>query len=347
MPIFRYTGLLVVVLGLAVLGYAGAPGGAASKSQQGLYFVRVPQDFPTIQAAVDAVAEGGTVLIGPGTYQENIRINKSIRLVGSYQGSVRIQPKEDTTSLQLPPEIRAIDIQGRQVYLENFTVEHSLPNVATGIYLAAYQAIVHQVTISGFVSRGLFIAGGDTLLARITIRNSGIGVEDWAFGGTLSIFESVFHDNGDAIKSIGSERLRVQQSMFIRNSSAAVVIAQLPPTGGKQIELLANAITGNSVGLYIASLQSRGKEPNEPEPVPYLINMRDNEIISNTEYGIALGGSGCLDDLEESLMLYPFSLADNIQKPQIVFWEENNKIHNNLKADLCPADYPWPPGFRK
>jgi hypothetical protein len=45
--------------------------------------LRVPQNFPSIQAAVDAAPEGATILIGPGTYVENITITKSLTLEGS------------------------------------------------------------------------------------------------------------------------------------------------------------------------------------------------------------------------------------------------------------------------
>jgi hypothetical protein len=26
---------------------------------------------------------------------------------------------------------------------------------------------------------------------------------------------------------------------------------------------------------------------------------------------------------------------------------KGNEIQDNLRSDLCPPDYPWPPGFRK
>lgn len=37
----------------------------------------VPRDFPTIQSAVDAATPGSTILIKPGTYTEELVIEKS------------------------------------------------------------------------------------------------------------------------------------------------------------------------------------------------------------------------------------------------------------------------------
>lgn len=44
--------------------------------------IRVPQDYATIQAAVDAASPGDTIHVSLGTYYENVCINKSLCLVG-------------------------------------------------------------------------------------------------------------------------------------------------------------------------------------------------------------------------------------------------------------------------
>ncbi len=47
--------------------------------------VRVPQDYPTIQAAINAAVSGDVVLISPGTYNENLVISgKTITLASLF-----------------------------------------------------------------------------------------------------------------------------------------------------------------------------------------------------------------------------------------------------------------------
>lgn len=59
--------------------------------------ILVPIHFSTIQAGIDAAKTGDTVCVGKGTFNENIKINKSLRLLGkgAYKSVIRGQITPD------------------------------------------------------------------------------------------------------------------------------------------------------------------------------------------------------------------------------------------------------------
>lgn len=54
--------------------------------------IRVPQDYPTIQAAINAAFNGDTILVAPGIYEENLFVDKAVSLVGEDRTQTFIIP---------------------------------------------------------------------------------------------------------------------------------------------------------------------------------------------------------------------------------------------------------------
>ena len=76
--------LFLMGLGVAITTLLTAPAISAEAGQPLL----VPEQYPTIQAAVDEAADGDTVLIAPGIYHESVQISgKSVHLVSWYLNS--------------------------------------------------------------------------------------------------------------------------------------------------------------------------------------------------------------------------------------------------------------------
>jgi len=345
----KYVLLSLGMVGLLMLGQGLGLQGTWPTSQQERFVARVPQDFPTIQAAIDAVAEGSTVLIGPGTYKETIKITKSLRLVGAGRERVKIHPRDDDP-LPLYYGTASITVEAKEeepieVYLAGFSLERlETGELRDGISLGLAQAIVQDVSISGYYN-GL-VGGRNVILSRVSFYRNAIGV---IWSNSLTVHNSLFDDNGVGINSFLAENLEVRQSLFVRNG-IAIAIFDWRSSGER--ELMGNVMKGNKVGLYLAlgptsDIQEELKAANQSELGPSPITMSDNKIVGNGDYGIALAHSGCLN--EEPFVFYPFSLISFFakQKVLVAFWERNNTIRNNGKGDLCPPDYPWPPGFRK
>ena len=51
----------------------------------------VPEDYPTIQAAIDAVDDGDRVLVAAGVYSEALIITKHVEVVGASRDSTVVQ----------------------------------------------------------------------------------------------------------------------------------------------------------------------------------------------------------------------------------------------------------------
>jgi hypothetical protein len=62
--------------------------GTARLSGAGGQVWRVPADFLTIQAAVDAASEGDTILVAPGVYVESVVVSKNVVLDGMGLGGL-------------------------------------------------------------------------------------------------------------------------------------------------------------------------------------------------------------------------------------------------------------------
>ncbi len=338
----KYVLLSLGVVGLLVFGSGVASQSSGPASQQERFVVRVPEDFLTIQEAIDAVAEGGTVLIGPGTYQENLKISKSLRLKGASQESVQIQPVDHGGV--------TIDIASEkpiQVSLEDFTVKNKGSLSSRGIRVGgAVQASMERLTVSEY-EYGMLLSSSSAILSSVKISHNRTGISV-SGDGNIIIQEASITENDEGILSVGllgEPYLIVRRSLFFLNRVVAVgLIGGL--YGGLAATLDGNQIVKNFGGVYVGKYYQpdlvRALLPERAEPGPTIIEVYDNQITGNLLYGIAISLVECLRGMRDEGFFILLSSSSNV-----IFTGRDNDIKDNGKGDLCPADYPWPPGFRK
>jgi cell division septation protein DedD len=59
-------------------------------AQSEAHTITVPDDYPTIQSAIDAANAGDTIFVRNGSYQQNLNLNKAVALVGESRESTSI-----------------------------------------------------------------------------------------------------------------------------------------------------------------------------------------------------------------------------------------------------------------
>lgn len=156
----------------------------ASAGVQAQSVIHVPGDQATIQAAINAAANGDTVLVGPGTYVENINfLGKQITVTSSGGSSVTIIDGGGNGSV-----VTFGGGETNSAVLSGFTVQNGSNYYAAG----GIQITSASPTITGNVitanhapsGLGIYINGGSPLIKGNTITgNTQIGSSGGGGGG--------------------------------------------------------------------------------------------------------------------------------------------------------------------
>jgi len=77
--------------------------------------IRVPADYPTIQAAINAAKPGDTIYVESGIYYELIKVNKSVTIVGE---------RQETTIIDGQQKGPILNITASCVKIQNLTIQN-------------------------------------------------------------------------------------------------------------------------------------------------------------------------------------------------------------------------------
>ena len=87
------------------------------RAKSGPSTITVPDDFPTIQAAVDNASDGDTIFVRAGTYDEEVVVNKTLTLLGENRSTTTIW-----VDLKTYPDERALTVQANDTVVKGLTV---------------------------------------------------------------------------------------------------------------------------------------------------------------------------------------------------------------------------------
>jgi len=97
------------------LAYQASQPTPPSTPQRNPITINVPADYKTIQAAINAAIDNDTISVKFGTYNENIVLDKKIKLIGELSGSTIIDGKGNENALTIN--------NGKDISIERLTIQ--------------------------------------------------------------------------------------------------------------------------------------------------------------------------------------------------------------------------------
>ena len=275
----------LVVLLLSTLLPAG---GLASDARHSGTVIRVPQQAPTIRAAVDRAAPGDTILVSRGIYRESVAVpadKRGITIRGVDRNGVVLDGGDTRKA--------AIEVHADGVALENLSAHNYRGNTFywedvkgfRGSYLTVWNVLGYGIYTEGSTDGVLdhdYVSGaadaayyvGECNPCRTTLRNlvarlSGVGYSGTNASGGIVIRDSLWDRNAVGIlpNSYANEKKPPQQAALITGN---VVVA----SGRARVPLVTPLAGFYGIGIGIA-----GGNANR---------IQRNRVTDSLRYGVAV-----------------------------------------------------------
>jgi parallel beta-helix repeat protein len=170
--------------------------------------VIVPDDFPTIQEAINAANPGDTVYVKTGVYYESVHVNKSLELVGEETNTTIIDGAKS------PSESYVVGLDANNIILTGFTVR----NGNFGIHLNHMYCLVKECSIRNNTCAILFEWGPSNNIEGNMIWNNTYGVAFTDSSHYNIVRRNTIWNNDMGIYIEHSINLSIYHNDFINNS---------------------------------------------------------------------------------------------------------------------------------
>jgi len=136
--------------------------------------INVPDDHETIQAGIDATEEGDTVLVQPGTYEENLQINDHFITLASLTLMTGDPAYIDSTIIDGRQQATVVNIGELEgtVILRGFIIQNGDGQHGGGINVANSDLLIEDMIIrdnTGRTGGGVACTGENTIIIRRTV----------------------------------------------------------------------------------------------------------------------------------------------------------------------------------
>lgn len=292
--------VLVVPLALAATGCSGTEPTPADARHPAGSVLRVPQDFRSVQQAVDTAREGETVLIGPGVYRESVRVTKPrVVLRGTdrnkvvFDGGVRLA--------------NGITVTGAGSVVENLTVHGYLANgvLFTGVTDERLQQRGAGGSAYDPLDTTRFPAVRGFRATRVTAYNNGLyGI--YAFDARDGVIEDSYA-SGHADSGIYVGQCKPCSTVVRGNTVERNAVGIELTNASDGLSVLGNRVARNRVGVTVNSNDLEALAPQHGAVIAGNV-VADNNAADTPEqadggFGIGIGiGGGTANRVQRNLI---------------------------------------------
>ncbi len=257
-------GLWVALVAVAVVaaGCGGDDGGGddgSGSAESGT--LRVPDDYETIQEAVDAAEPGDLILIEPGTYEEAVNVTTDDLVI---RGLDRNEVVLDG-GFELENGIRVLEADG--VVVENLTVQNYTNN---GVFFTG---------VDGY--RGSYVSA---------IRNGVYGV--YAFGSVNGVFEHSYASGSADWRLLRRAVLPLPRASSTTSCPSGTAWACSDTNAGGNLVVVNSVFRENRLGMVAASATCEGCSPQREADVRRAIRWWTTATRRPRRVGFALLAEG-------------------------------------------------------
>jgi len=198
----------------------------------------VPDEYPTIQEAINNANEGDTVYVKRGTYFENVIVNKTVSLIGEDKTETIIDGGGINSSIR---------VSANNVLISGFTVQNGRWE-AVCIWDYSNATVVNNILVHS--TFGVMIANGqnNTITSNVILENGfGIQVAGWpAWSNTISSNMLANNTWGIEIHDVGGSNI-IRDNIIISSSTGL----HLSDSHGNII--YENNIIQSGYGIFVVS----------------------------------------------------------------------------------------------
>lgn len=343
----KYGFLVILIFLIMISQYVSASNPSLKLDTSSL--IVVPDEYPTIQSAIDNASEGTTIFVKNGTYNEHITIIKSLKIYGSDTAPTIIRSSEGGD---------VVNIRANNVTFARFRIEGDIRTWA-GIYIQ--QSHNNQILDNVVVDSHHGIRIWDS--SNITLRNNSMTNNSFNFG-VWGLFLAHFLHNIDDSNLVDGKPIRYlinEKNKTISSDAGYVALVNSTNIIVKDLKLEKNfdgviavystsitiqniTSTSNNYGIHFVSSNSSIINQNNIQEnyAGFLLDLsNDNDIsknnFSNNQIGLQFSYSPLIPERRSAEnSIHENNIAGNNDGIQAIGAISNkfcsNKIANNTRS---------------